>query len=79
MEVNGVLVVNSTQEELTNLLLQGPSAQIVVLRQPPSALASQQHPLVPQRMASPDPIQTISQEKDVVSMETPPQRKMMAI
>lgn len=79
VEVNGVLVVNSTQEEVTNLLLQGPSAQIVVLRQPPPTPSSQQHPLLPQHMVSPGPIQTICQERDVVTMETPPQRKVMAI
>lgn len=80
VEVNGVPVVNSTQEELTDLLLQGPSAQIVVLRQPPSTLTSQQqHPLPPQHMVSPDLMQTICPERDAVTMETPPRRKVMAI
>ncbi|GLD56179.1 uncharacterized protein AKAME5_000855900 [Lates japonicus] len=80
VEVNGVPVVNSTQEELTDLLLQGPSAQIVVLRQPPSTLTSQQqHPLLPQHMVSPDLMQTICPERDAVNMETPPRRKVMAI
>ncbi|XP_034465310.1 uncharacterized protein LOC117775875 isoform X1 [Hippoglossus hippoglossus] len=73
VEVNGVPVVNFTQEELTDLLLQGPSAQIVVLRQPPPTLTCQPH-LVP-----PDPMQTVCPESDVVAMETPPRRKVMAI
>nr|XP_008305088.1 PREDICTED: uncharacterized protein LOC103376483 [Stegastes partitus] len=76
VEVNGVPVVNSTQEELTDLLQQGASAQIVVLRQPPPGLAS---PLSLQHMVSPDPVQTICPERNVVAMETPPQRKVMAI
>ncbi|XP_036979524.1 uncharacterized protein LOC119033476 [Acanthopagrus latus] len=79
VEVNGVSVVNSTQEELTDILLQGPSAQIVVLRQPPPILTSQQRPLLPQHTARPDPIQTICPERDVVTMETPPCRRVMAI
>ncbi|XP_029377636.1 uncharacterized protein LOC115055761 [Echeneis naucrates] len=79
VEVNGVLVVNSTQEELNNLLLQGPSAQIVVLRQPPPTLASQQDPPLLQHMVNPDPMQTICPDRDVVTMETPPQRRVMAI
>ncbi|XP_044069171.1 uncharacterized protein LOC122883990 isoform X2 [Siniperca chuatsi] len=79
VEVNGVPVVNSTQEELTDILLQGPSAQIVVLRQPPPTLNSQQHPLLPQHMVNPDPMQTICPKRDVVTMETPPRRKVMAI
>lgn len=79
VEVNGVLVVNSTQEELTNLLLHGPSAQIVVLRQPSPTLPSQQHPLLLQHTVNPGPMQTICQERDMVTMETPPQRKLMAI
>ncbi|XP_071337261.1 uncharacterized protein [Trachinotus anak] len=79
VEVNGVPVVNSTQEELTDLLLQGPSAQIVVLRQPPPILTSQQDPLLLQHMVDPDPMQTICPERDVVTMETPPQRSVMAI
>ncbi|XP_051816326.1 uncharacterized protein LOC110949292 [Acanthochromis polyacanthus] len=76
VEVNGVPVVNSTQEELADLLLQGPSAQIVVLRQPPSNLTS---PLFLQHTVSPDPVQTACPEGDAVTMETPPQRKVMAI
>lgn len=79
VEVNGISVVNSTQEELTDILLQGPSAQIVVLRQPPPILTSQQRPLLPQHTARPDPIQTICPERDVVTMETPPCRRVMAI
>ncbi|XP_069395222.1 coiled-coil domain-containing protein 18 [Paralichthys olivaceus] len=73
VEVNGVPVVNFTQEELTDLLLQGPSAQIVVLRQPPPTLTCQQH------LVHPDPTQTVGPESDVVAMETPPRRKVMAI
>ncbi|XP_062256500.1 uncharacterized protein LOC133965920 [Platichthys flesus] len=73
LEVNGVPVVNFTQEELTDLLLQGPSAQIVVLRQPPPTLTCQPH-LVP-----PDPMQTVCPEREVVAVETPPRRKVMAI
>ncbi|XP_051234504.1 uncharacterized protein LOC127351223 [Dicentrarchus labrax] len=76
VEVNGVPVVNSTQKELTDILLQGPSAQIVVLRQPVPSLTSQQHPLLLQRMVNPDPI---GAERDVVTMETPARRKVMAI
>ncbi|XP_023255873.1 spindle pole body component 110-like [Seriola lalandi dorsalis] len=79
VEVNGVPVVNSTQEELTALLLQGPSAQIVVLRQPPPTLTSQQDPLLLQHMVNPDPMQTICPERDVVTMETAPRRRVMAI
>lgn len=79
VEVNGVPVVNSTQEELTDILLQGPSAQIVVLRQPPTTLTSQQHSLLLQHVINPDPMQTICPEKDMVNMKTPPIRKLMAI
>ncbi|KAE8280452.1 hypothetical protein D5F01_LYC21014 [Larimichthys crocea] len=79
VEVNGVPVVNSTQEELTDVLLQGPSAQIVVLRQPPTTLTSQQHSLLLQHVINPDPMQTICPEKDMVNMKTPPIRKLMAI
>ncbi|XP_044228892.1 uncharacterized protein LOC122997045 [Thunnus albacares] len=79
VELNGVSVVNSTEEELSDLLLQGPSAQIVVLRQPPTTPTSQQHPLLLQHMVNPDPQQTICPEKDGVTTETPPQRKLMAI
>ncbi|KAK2824109.1 hypothetical protein Q5P01_021284 [Channa striata] len=79
VEVNGASVVNSTQEELTDLLLQGPTAKIVVLRQPPPILTVQQHNFLMQHTVIPDPIQMICQEKDVVTMETPLQRKVMAI
>ncbi|XP_035848416.1 uncharacterized protein LOC116051362 [Sander lucioperca] len=79
VEVNGVPVVNSTQEELTDILLQGPSAKIVVLRQPPPTPTSQQSPLVLQRIVNPNPMQTICPERDVITMETPPQWKVMAI
>lgn len=79
VEVNGVPVVNSTQEELTDILLQGPSANIVVLRQPPPPPTSQQHPLVLQRSVNPDPMKTICPAREVVTMETPPRRKVMAI
>ncbi|KAM9727713.1 uncharacterized protein ACNS7B_018122 isoform 1-T2 [Menidia menidia] len=76
VEVNGVSVVNSTLSELTDLLLQGPCAQIVVLRQPPPILTS---PLFLQNPVSPDPVQTVSPERGVVTKETPPQRKLMTI
>lgn len=79
VEVNGVPVVNSTHEELTDILLQGPSAQIVVLRQPPPVLTTQQHPQLSQHMVTPNPVQTISPEGDVVTMETSPLRRVMAI
>lgn len=79
MEVNGVTVVNSTEGELTDLLLQGPSAQIVVLRQPPPTTTSQLHSVLPQHKVSPDPMQTVYQERDVVTMETHSKRKAMAI
>ncbi|XP_040906337.1 uncharacterized protein LOC121189923 [Toxotes jaculatrix] len=79
VEVNGVPVVNSTQEELTDLLMQEPSAQIVVLRQPPPTLTAQQHPPPLQHTVSPDPMQTICPKRDAVTMETPPRRKVMAI
>ncbi|KAM7408997.1 hypothetical protein PAMA_002627 [Pampus argenteus] len=73
MEVNGVPVVNATEDELSDLLLQGPNAQIVVLRRTPPAPTSRQH------MVKPEPLQTICPERDVVTMETPSQRKVMAI
>ncbi|XP_063730913.1 uncharacterized protein LOC134858754 isoform X1 [Eleginops maclovinus] len=79
VEVNGVPVVNSTQEELTDILLQGPSAKIVVLRQPPPTPTSQQHPLALQRIDNPHPMQTICPAREVVTIETPPRRKVMAI
>lgn len=77
VEVNGVPVLNSTVEEVTELLLQGASAaQIVVLRHPPPAVASQQHPLLP---LTPSTMQNIGLERAAVTMETPPQRKVIAI
>ncbi|XP_030011896.1 uncharacterized protein LOC115434220 isoform X2 [Sphaeramia orbicularis] len=79
VEVNGVPVVNSTIEELTDLLLQGPSAQIVVLRQPPPTLTSQPPLLFQQQAVNPDPMQTVCSERDVVTMDTAPRRKVMAI
>ncbi|TNN74328.1 hypothetical protein EYF80_015411 [Liparis tanakae] len=79
VEVNGVPVVNSTQEELTDILLQGPSATMVVLRQPPSTPTCQPHPLGLQRIGYPHPVPTINREGGVVTMETPPRRKVMAI
>nr|XP_046258809.1 uncharacterized protein LOC124066466 [Scatophagus argus] len=79
VEVNGVPVVNATLEELNEILLQGPSAQIVVLRQPPPSLTSQQHPLLLQDLVNPDPTPTVSPDRDAVTMETPPRRKVMAI
>lgn len=67
VEVNGVPVVSATLEELEDVLLQGTSAQLVVLRQPPPSLVSQQHPL---RLGS---------DREAVSIETTPQRKAIAI
>lgn len=77
--MNGVPVVNSTEEELSKVLLQVPSAQIVVLRQPQSTLISQQHPLLLQQMVNPNPQHTICPERDEIVMETPLLRKVMAI
>lgn len=76
VEVNSVPVLNSTVEEVTELLLQGAGAQIVVLRHPPPAVASQQHPLLP---LTPSTMQNIGLERAAVTMETPPQRKVIAI
>ena len=44
VEINGIPVVSATLKELEDILLHGTSAQIVVLRQPPLALMSQQRP-----------------------------------
>ncbi|XP_034537473.1 uncharacterized protein LOC117811348 [Notolabrus celidotus] len=79
VEVNSVPVINSTTEELTEILRQGPSAQIVVLRQPSPSLTSQIHPLLLQHMVNPDPIPSIWTEKNTAPLETTPQRKVMAI
>ncbi|XP_012730292.3 uncharacterized protein LOC105934722 isoform X2 [Fundulus heteroclitus] len=76
VEVNGVPVVGATLEELNDLLLFGPCVQIVVLRPPPPALLSTcfKTPAV-----GPDPAQTLCPQRDGVTTETPPQRKVMAI
>ncbi|XP_061833801.1 uncharacterized protein [Nerophis lumbriciformis] len=76
VEVNGAPVVNSTEEELSDLLLQLPRAQIIVLRQPTPTLTSHQPPLILQHMVNPNPQQT---ERDVITMETPSLRRVMAI
>lgn len=76
VEVNGVPVVNATAEELTELLLQGPSAQIVVLRHPPAGPTSLQHPPLP---AVPGTAQNISLARAAVAMETPAQRKVITL
>ncbi|XP_030603281.1 uncharacterized protein LOC115792849 [Archocentrus centrarchus] len=76
LEVNGVSVVNSTHEELTDLLQQGPIAQIVVLRQPPPVLPS---PPSLQHTVSSDVVQTCCPGGDEVNAETPPQRRVIAI
>lgn len=76
VEVNGVPVVNATAEELTELLLQGPSAQIVVLRHPPVGPTSLQHPPLP---AVPGTAQNISLARAAVAMETPAQRKVITL
>lgn len=77
VEVNGVPVVNATAGELTELLRRGPSAQVVVLRHPPLGPASQQqHPPLP---PVPGSVQNISLARAAVAMETPPQRKVIAM
>ncbi|XP_061646468.1 uncharacterized protein LOC133485982 [Phyllopteryx taeniolatus] len=76
VEVNGSSVVNWTEEELSDLLLQITSAQIIVLRQPPATLTSHQAPLILQHMVTPNPLQA---ERDVIVMETPSLRRLMAI
>ncbi|XP_029962420.1 uncharacterized protein LOC115399270 [Salarias fasciatus] len=76
VEVNGVPVVNSTLEELTDILLRGPGAQIVVLRQPPPTFTSA---VVPQHTICPGPMQTNGPEGNPDTTETTPQRKVMAI
>lgn len=71
-------VVNSTQEELTTILLEGPSANIVVLRQPPLPPTS----VVLQRIITSDPEQQLSLadlDRGVVPVETTPRRKVVAI
>ncbi|KAM4608021.1 uncharacterized protein ACJ7VT_016153 [Polymixia lowei] len=79
VEVNGVPVVSSTEEELSALLLRGSSAEIVVLRRPSSSPASQQPSLLRDHMVNPDALHTVRPEKDAVATETPPQRELMAI
>ncbi|XP_057704779.1 uncharacterized protein LOC130923249 [Corythoichthys intestinalis] len=76
VEVNGSPVVNSTEEELCDLLLHLTSAQIIVLRQTPATLTSHQPPLILQHVVKPNPLQA---ERDVIAMETPSLRKLMAI
>lgn len=77
VEVNGVPVVNATAGELTELLRRGPSAQIAVLRHPPLGPASQQqHPPLP---SVPGSMQNISLARAAVAMETPAQRKVIAM
>lgn len=67
VEVNGVPVVSATLKELEDILLQGTSAQIVVLRQPPLSLMSQQHPPY------------LGSDGEAVSIETTPQQNVIAI
>ncbi|XP_024916719.1 uncharacterized protein LOC112487852 [Cynoglossus semilaevis] len=74
VEVNGTPVLNYTLEELTDLLQQGPRAQIVVLRQPPPTLPHCQEHLV-----SADSMQITRTRSDAVTMETLPRRKVVAI
>ncbi|KAM3606488.1 uncharacterized protein V6R79_017272 [Siganus canaliculatus] len=78
VEVNSVSVVNSSLEELMDVLCQSPSAQIVVLRQPPSALSPLKHPILQQRIVNPQP-QTVCPGSAAAPMETPRQRKVIAI
>ncbi|KAF7219720.1 putative LOC107375453-like protein [Nothobranchius furzeri] len=75
VEVNGVSVVSSTLEELTDLL-SGPNAQMVVIRRLPPTLASH---LLQQPMVRPEPAETLCPKRDAVTMETHPQRKLIAI
>ncbi|XP_034040857.1 uncharacterized protein LOC117523433 [Thalassophryne amazonica] len=77
VEVNDVPVISSTEEELNDLLVQAPCAQIVVLRQPPPTFTSYGDPLLLPHGFDPDPIQSICPGMDVVTKETPPQRKVM--
>ncbi|CAL8300113.1 unnamed protein product [Merluccius merluccius] len=80
VEVNGVAVVNATEEDLHSLLLQGgSSSQIVVLRRPSLSPASRQHPGVPHHLANHVPPRTGSPETEAVTTETPPQRELIAI
>ncbi|XP_054654471.1 uncharacterized protein LOC129193815 isoform X2 [Dunckerocampus dactyliophorus] len=75
VEVNGAPVVNFTEEELSDLLLKLPRAQIIVLRQPTPALTSHHPPLILQHMVNPNPLRA----EDVITMETPSLRRVMAI
>uniref|UniRef100_A0AAV2JL63 SAM domain-containing protein n=1 Tax=Knipowitschia caucasica TaxID=637954 RepID=A0AAV2JL63_KNICA len=75
VEVNGFPVVNSTEAELTELLYREHSAQIVVLRRP---LSSHQPPLPP-AFNPRDPMPTDCPEMDVVTMETPQRRRVIAV
>ncbi|XP_059929160.1 uncharacterized protein LOC132473175 [Gadus macrocephalus] len=80
VEVNGVAVVNSTEEDLHGLLLQGgSSAQIVVLRRPSLRPASCQPPGPVHQPAHHVPPPAGSPEGGAVVKETPPQRKLIAI
>ncbi|XP_016526683.1 uncharacterized protein LOC107836177 [Poecilia formosa] len=76
VEVNGVPVVSATLEELNDLLRLGPCVQIVVLRQPPPTLVST---CLKQPDISPDHVQTLWPQRDEVTTETAPQRKIVAI
>lgn len=76
VEVDGVPVVNATAQELTGLLLQGPSAQIVVLRHPPVSPSPLQHPPLP---PVPGIAQNVSLVRAAVAMETPAQRKVIVL
>lgn len=67
VEVNGVPVVGATLKELEDILLQGASAQLVVLRQPPPSLLSQQQPLL------------LGSDGEAVSIGTTPPQKAIAI
>ncbi|KAK6329551.1 hypothetical protein J4Q44_G00015290, partial [Coregonus suidteri] len=64
VEVNGVPVVGYSEDELSTLLLQGPSAQIVVLRRPP--LPSSPRPRRPPPV-SPTPSSSSSQPQKTPS------------
>ncbi|XP_019725876.1 uncharacterized protein LOC109516105 [Hippocampus comes] len=76
VEVNGSPVVNSTEEDLNDLLFQLTNAQIIVLRQPPLTVTSHQPPPILQHVVNPNPLQA---ERDVIAMETPSLCRLMAI
>ncbi|XP_064173724.1 uncharacterized protein LOC135244955 [Anguilla rostrata] len=69
VEVNGVSVLESGEDELSDLLFRRPSARIVVLRKPP--------PLPPKPGRVPEPVHTQPQG-DHPPTTTPPHRQVLA-